>query len=152
MVREHSQTVLGGVEVVAGLAGPEQVNAVGPLWGSLAGALHSLPDADVVVDAGRVVAVGTTVLRTLESAVDAGGEVCTGSRETRLFVTPGYLFRVVDLLLTNFHLPRSTLFMLVAAFADLERIQAAYAHAVRERFRFFSYGDACLLTRANAAP
>ena len=100
---------------------------------------------------GRVVAVGTTVLRTLESAVDDGGVVRPGARETRLFVTPGFRFRVVDLLLTNFHLPRSTLFMLVAAFAGLERMQAAYAHAVRERFRFFSYGDACLLTRAERA-
>ncbi len=101
---------------------------------------------------GRIVAVGTTVLRTLESAVDAAGVVRSGARETRLFVTPGYRFQVVDLLLTNFHLPRSTLLMLVAAFAGLERIQAAYAHAVREEFRFFSYGDACLLTRAEAMP
>ena len=75
-----------------------------------------------------------------------------GARETRLFVTPGYRFRVVDLLLTNFHLPRSTLFMLVCAFAGTERMQAAYAHAIAQRFRFFSYGDACLLTRAEAAP
>jgi S-adenosylmethionine:tRNA ribosyltransferase-isomerase len=101
---------------------------------------------------GRVVAVGTTVLRTLESAVDEGGVVRPGARESGLFVTPGFRFRVVDQLLTNFHLPRSTLFMLVAAFAGLERMQAAYAHAVRERFRFFSYGDACLLTRAGSAP
>ena len=92
------------------------------------------------------------MLRTLESAVDAAGVVGSGARKTRLFVTPGYRFQVVDLLLTNFHLPRSTLLMLVAAFAGLERIQAAYAHAVRERFRFFSYGDACLLTRADGAP
>ena len=70
-----------------------------------------------------------------------------GAGDTRLFVTPGYRFRVVDLLLTNFHLPRSTLFMLVAAFSGLERIKEAYAHAIAERFRFFSYGDACLLTR-----
>jgi S-adenosylmethionine:tRNA ribosyltransferase-isomerase len=97
---------------------------------------------------GRIVAVGTTVLRTLEARVDAAGELLPGAGDTRLFVTPGYPFRVVDLLLTNFHLPRSTLFMLVAAFVGLERIKAAYAHAVAERFRFFSYGDACLLTRA----
>jgi S-adenosylmethionine:tRNA ribosyltransferase-isomerase len=68
---------------------------------------------------------------------------------TRLFITPGYRFRLVDRLLTNFHLPRSTLFMLVCAFAGLERMQAAYAHAVSTGFRFFSYGDACLLTRAG---
>jgi S-adenosylmethionine:tRNA ribosyltransferase-isomerase len=99
---------------------------------------------------GRIVAVGTTVLRTLESAAEADGRVAPGAGETRLFVTPGYRFRVVDRLLTNFHLPRSTLFMLVCAFAGLERMRAAYAHAVAERFRFFSYGDACLLTRAGA--
>jgi S-adenosylmethionine:tRNA ribosyltransferase-isomerase len=96
---------------------------------------------------GRVVAIGTTVLRTLESNAVPDGSVRAGSGDTRLFVTPGYRFQVVDLLLTNFHLPRSTLFMLVTAFSGLERIQAAYAHAIRERFRFFSYGDACLLTR-----
>jgi S-adenosylmethionine:tRNA ribosyltransferase-isomerase len=95
---------------------------------------------------GRIVAVGTTVLRTLESRVDHSGAVLPGAGNTRLFVTPGYRFRVVDLLLTNFHLPRSTLFMLVAAFAGLERMQAAYAHAIGQRFRFFSYGDACLVS------
>ena len=90
-------------------------------------------------------------LRTLEIARRrADGTVRPGAGDTRLFVTPGYRFRVVDLLLTNFHLPRSTLFMLVAAFAGLERIQAAYAHASRERFRFFSYGDACLLDPRRA--
>lgn len=97
----------------------------------------------------RVVAVGTTVLRALESAAMAGGQVRAGDGTTRLFITPGYRFRAVDLLLTNFHLPRSTLLMLVCAFAGMERIQAAYAHAVAEGFRFFSYGDACLLTRAE---
>ena len=96
---------------------------------------------------GRIVAVGTTVLRTLESHARPDGSVAPGASDTRLFITPGYAFRVVDLLLTNFHLPRSTLVMLVAAFSGLERIQAAYAHAIATRFRFFSYGDACLLTR-----
>ncbi|MFO1048457.1 MAG: tRNA preQ1(34) S-adenosylmethionine ribosyltransferase-isomerase QueA [Geminicoccaceae bacterium] len=99
---------------------------------------------------GRIVAVGTTALRTLESRAGKDGAVEPGSGDTRLFVTPGYRFRTVDLLLTNFHLPRSTLFMLVAAFSGLERIKAAYAHAIAERFRFFSYGDACLLTRMQA--
>ena len=99
---------------------------------------------------GRIVAVGTTALRTLESRAGPDGAVAPGSGDTRLFVTPGYPFRVVDLLLTNFHLPRSTLFMLVAAFSGLERIKAAYAHAIAEHFRFFSYGDACLLTRMPA--
>jgi S-adenosylmethionine:tRNA ribosyltransferase-isomerase len=94
---------------------------------------------------GRIVAVGTTVLRVLETVVQELGRLAPWQGETRLFVLPGFKFRAVDLLLTNFHLPRSTLFMLVAAFAGLERMKAAYAHAVRERYRFFSYGDACLL-------
>jgi S-adenosylmethionine:tRNA ribosyltransferase-isomerase len=101
---------------------------------------------------GRIVAVGTTVLRTLESVADPDGRVPPTVGETRLFITPGYRFRVVDLLLTNFHLPRSTLFMLVAAFAGLPRMQAAYAHAVARGYRFYSYGDACLLERADATP
>jgi S-adenosylmethionine:tRNA ribosyltransferase-isomerase len=98
---------------------------------------------------GRVVAVGTTSLRLLESATDDGGRVRPFAGETALFITPGYRFRTVDLLLTNFHLPRSTLFMLVAAFAGLERMHAAYAHAVARGYRFFSYGDACLLLPAT---
>ncbi len=98
----------------------------------------------------RVVAVGTTSLRALESAaaVSAGGEVESGSRETALFITPGFRFRVVDRLITNFHLPRSTLLMLVSAFAGIEGIRSAYAHAIAHRYRFFSYGDAMLLERA----
>ena len=97
--------------------------------------------------AGRpVTAVGTTSLRALESAAE-GGLVRDGGGETRLFITPGFRFQVVDRLITNFHLPRSTLLMLVAAFVGLERIRAAYAHAVAQRYRFFSYGDAMLLER-----
>jgi S-adenosylmethionine:tRNA ribosyltransferase-isomerase len=96
---------------------------------------------------GRVVAVGTTVLRTLESAA-ADGTLRPGHGETRLFITPGYRFRLVDRLLTNFHLPRSTLFMLTAAFAGLERMRTAYAHAIAQKYRFYSYGDASLLSRA----
>jgi len=96
---------------------------------------------------GRVVAVGTTSLRTLESAATGEhGEVAAGASDTALFITPGYRFRVVDALITNFHLPRSTLLMLVSAFAGLDLIRAAYAHAIAERYRFFSYGDAMLLT------
>ncbi|HKX94999.1 MAG TPA: tRNA preQ1(34) S-adenosylmethionine ribosyltransferase-isomerase QueA [Methylibium sp.] len=95
---------------------------------------------------GRVVAVGTTTLRALESAA-RGGALEAGARETDIFITPGFGFRVVDTLLTNFHLPKSTLLMLVSAFAGYERIRALYAHAVRERYRFFSYGDAMLLGR-----
>ena len=95
----------------------------------------------------RIVAVGTTSLRALESAASDDG-VAAGAAETRLFITPGYRFRVVDRLITNFHLPRSTLLMLVAAFAGLARIRAAYAHAIGARYRFYSYGDAMLLERA----
>ncbi|HZT51866.1 MAG TPA: tRNA preQ1(34) S-adenosylmethionine ribosyltransferase-isomerase QueA [Stellaceae bacterium] len=100
---------------------------------------------------GRIVAAGTTSLRLLESAADAAGRIAPFDGETALFITPGYRFRATDLLLTNFHLPRSTLFMLVAAFAGLERMRRAYAHAVAERYRFFSYGDACLLHPERAA-
>jgi S-adenosylmethionine:tRNA ribosyltransferase-isomerase len=95
----------------------------------------------------RVVAVGTTSLRALESAIDAQGRVRTGAAETRLFITPGYEFRIVDRLLTNFHLPKSTLLMLVSAFAGPQTIRKAYAHAVAQRYRFFSYGDAMFLER-----
>jgi len=96
---------------------------------------------------GRVVAVGTTTLRALESAAQ-GGTLQAGARETDIFITPGFRFRVVDLLLTNFHLPKSTLLMLVSALAGYERIRALYVHAVVQRYRFFSYGDAMLLARA----
>ena len=93
---------------------------------------------------GRVVAVGTTALRVLETAA-RGGELKEWSGETDIFITPGYQFRAVDALMTNFHLPRSTLFMLVAAFAGLDRMKRAYAHAVNAGYRFYSYGDASLL-------
>lgn len=101
---------------------------------------------------GRVVAVGTTVVRALESAALAGtaGALAPWSDETRLFITPGFRFQVADLLLTNFHLPESTLLMLVCAFTGQERVLAAYRHAVAARYRFFSYGDAMLLTRSGA--
>jgi S-adenosylmethionine:tRNA ribosyltransferase-isomerase len=98
---------------------------------------------------GRIVALGTTSLRLLEAAAAETGEVRPFAGETRLFILPGYHFRAIDLLLTNFHLPRSTLLMLVAALAGLDRIKAAYAHAVAQRYRFFSYGDACLLERPD---
>ncbi len=99
---------------------------------------------------GRVIAVGTTVARALESAA-VGGRLAAGSGDTRLFITPGYAFQVVDALLTNFHLPESTLLMLVSAFAGREHVLAAYAHAVRQRYRFFSYGDAMFITAAPGA-
>jgi S-adenosylmethionine:tRNA ribosyltransferase-isomerase len=96
----------------------------------------------------RILAVGTTSLRALESAA-ADGMLRAGSAETRLFIKPGYRFRVVDRLLTNFHLPRSTLYMLVAALAGLETIRTAYRHAIAQRYRFFSYGDAMLIERGG---
>jgi S-adenosylmethionine:tRNA ribosyltransferase-isomerase len=98
---------------------------------------------------GKIVAVGTTTLRALESAA-AAGELRAHSAETRLFILPGYRFRVVDRLLTNFHLPRSTLMMLVSAFAGMDHVRRAYAHAVEQRYRFFSYGDAMLIERGDA--
>lgn len=97
---------------------------------------------------GRVVAIGTTSLRLMETAASDDGTLHPFSAETTLFVTPGYRFRIVDLLLTNFHLPRSTLFMLVCAFAGTERMRSAYAHAIDAKYRFYSYGDACLLERS----
>lgn len=99
---------------------------------------------------GCIVAVGTTTLRALESAADAQDSVKVGAGETAIFITPGFKFRVVDKLLTNFHLPKSTLLMLVAAFAGLPEVRAAYRHAIEARYRFFSYGDAMLLTRKSA--
>jgi S-adenosylmethionine:tRNA ribosyltransferase-isomerase len=125
---------------------PRQHNMHGE-WGSLSAAT-----AERIADARRhgrrIVALGTTSLRLLEAAAESG-EVRPFSGETRLFIFPGYRFRAIDLLLTNFHLPRSTLVMLVAALAGLERIKAAYAHAVAAGYRFFSYGDACLIERAR---
>ncbi|UFX48810.1 tRNA preQ1(34) S-adenosylmethionine ribosyltransferase-isomerase QueA [Bradyrhizobium sp. 41S5] len=99
---------------------------------------------------GRIVAIGTTSLRLLESAANADGTIQPFAAETSIFITPGYRFRAVDVLLTNFHLPRSTLFMLVSAFSGLETMQNAYAHAISDGYRFYSYGDACLLFRAKA--
>ena len=97
----------------------------------------------------RLVAVGTTSLRLLESATDTDGRIQPFVGETDIFITPGYAFKAVDMLLTNFHLPKSTLFMLVSAFSGLERMKKAYAHAIAQGYRFYSYGDACLLHRAD---
>jgi S-adenosylmethionine:tRNA ribosyltransferase-isomerase len=97
---------------------------------------------------GRIVAVGTTSLRLLESAAAEEGTIAPFAGETSIFITPGYRFRAVDVLLSNFHLPRSTLFMLVAAFSGLDTMKRAYAHAIAQGYRFYSYGDACLLFRA----
>jgi S-adenosylmethionine:tRNA ribosyltransferase-isomerase len=96
---------------------------------------------------GRIVAVGSTSLRLVESASADDGTIRPFAGETALFITPGYRFRAVDVMLTNFHLPRSTLFMLVAAFSGLDVMKRAYAHAIEAGYRFYSYGDACLLLR-----
>jgi S-adenosylmethionine:tRNA ribosyltransferase-isomerase len=97
---------------------------------------------------GRIIPVGTTALRLIESAADENSVVHPFDSETDIFIIPGYRFKVADLLFTNFHLPKSTLLMLVSAFAGMERIRAAYAHAIASGYRFYSYGDACLLERA----
>ena len=116
--------------------------------------LYTVPDETVALihatrqRGGKITAVGTTVLRALESAA-ASGELVAGQGETDIFITPGYRFRVVERLLTNFHLPKSTLLMLVSAFAGLDHIRYAYTHAITERYRFFSYGDAMLIERAD---
>jgi S-adenosylmethionine:tRNA ribosyltransferase-isomerase len=101
----------------------------------------------VRAEGGRIVAVGTTSLRALESAAGADGRVRAGCGETELFITPGYRFHAVDRLITNFHLPRSTLLMLVSAFGGMENIRHAYGHAIAQRYRFFSYGDAMFIDR-----
>jgi S-adenosylmethionine:tRNA ribosyltransferase-isomerase len=117
-----------------------------PEWGSLsaenAAALNATRRGR-----GRIVTVGSTALRLLETAAAEDGTLAAFSGETALFITPGYRFRAVDVLLTNFHLPRSTLFMLVCAFCGIEVMQRAYAHAIDSGYRFYSYGDACLLFR-----
>lgn len=98
---------------------------------------------------GRIIAIGTTALRLLESAADKNGSLHSWSGRTDIFITPGYKFRAVDGLMTNFHLPRSTLFMLVSAFCGLDRMKAVYEHAIAERYRFYSYGDSSLLWPAS---
>jgi S-adenosylmethionine:tRNA ribosyltransferase-isomerase len=110
-----------------------------------AGAARAINDARNA--GGRVIAVGTTSLRLLESAVTDDGTIVPFSGETSLFILPGYQFRAIDLLMTNFHLPRSTLFMLVCAFAGVDTMRAAYAHAIDSGYRFYSYGDSSLLHR-----
>ena len=119
-------------------------------WGSLSAATAEALNA-VRESGGRFVCVGTTSARLLESAADENGRLRPFSGRTDIFITPGYEFRCVDALMTNFHLPRSTLFMLVSAFSGLKTMQAAYAHAVQAGYRFYSYGDACLLTRPAPA-
>jgi len=115
-------------------------------WGSVSAETAAALNA-VRAAGGRIVAVGSTTLRLLETAAAADGAIAAFSGETALFITPGYRFRAADMMLTNFHLPRSTLFMLVSAFCGLETMQHAYAHAIVGGYRFYSYGDACLLSQ-----
>ena len=116
-------------------------------WGEVTAEAADAVNAARVLG-GRVLAIGTTSVRLLESAADDRGRLQPFAGDTGIFITPGYRFKIVDRMLTNFHLPRSTLFMLVSAFAGLDRMKAAYAHAISERYRFYSYGDASLLERA----
>jgi S-adenosylmethionine:tRNA ribosyltransferase-isomerase len=118
-------------------------------WGTISGDTAQALNA-ARAKGGRIVAVGTTSLRLLESAAAEDGRIEPFSGETAIFITPGYRLRAVDILLTNFHLPRSTLFMLVSAFSGLETMRRAYAHAIKSGYRFYSYGDACLLFRDRA--
>jgi S-adenosylmethionine:tRNA ribosyltransferase-isomerase len=117
-------------------------------WGSLSADTAAALN-EVRAKGGRIVAVGTTSLRLLESAAREDGTIAPFEGETAIFITPGYRFRAVDILLTNFHLPKSTLFMLVSAFSGLDTMKQAYAHAIAAGYRFYSYGDACLLFRAR---
>ena len=119
-----------------------------PEWGSISAETAAALNA-ARRGGGRIVAVGSTSLRLLESAAAEDGTLAEFSGETALFIAPGYRFRVVEAMLTNFHLPRSTLFMLVCALCGLEVMQRAYAHAIEQGYRFYSYGDACLLFRAS---
>ena len=117
-------------------------------WGQVTAATANALNA-VRAQGGRLVCIGTTAMRLLESAARPDGKIEPFEAVTDIFITPGYAFRAVDILLTNFHLPRSTLFMLVSAFAGLDKMKAAYAHAIDAGYRFYSYGDACLLERAD---
>ena len=113
---------------------------IGHVSGETAAALNA-----VKARGGRIVSVGTTSLRLLETAAGEDGTLAPWSGSTDIFITPGYRFRFVDMLMTNFHLPRSTLFMLVSAFSGRETMMTAYAHAIGAGYRFYSFGDACLL-------
>ena len=155
------ELVAAGIEIApivlhTGVSSPETGEPPFPEWFRVPEATARHVNA-VRAGGGRVVAVGTTSLRALESqalassSVAPGAPLAPGSGETNLFITPGFAFRVVDLMLTNFHLPKSTLMMLVSAFAGHARVMALYRHAIAARYRFFSYGDAMLLRRVAAS-
>ena len=117
-------------------------------WGTVSEETANALNA-VHAKGGRIICVGTTSLRLLESATDEDGTIRPFHDDTAIFITPGYKFRAVDILMTNFHLPKSTLFMLVSAFAGFDTMQAAYKHAVENKYRFYSYGDGSLLFRQS---
>ncbi len=151
-VARHFVTLHVGAGTFLPMRGEEtDEHAMHAEWGEVT---QSAADAlnDVRAAGGRIVAVGTTALRLLESACDERGAIRPFRGETDIFITPGYDFRAVDMLVTNFHLPRSTLFMLVAAFSGLDLMKRAYAHAIGQGYRFYSYGDACLLRRGRGRP
>jgi S-adenosylmethionine:tRNA ribosyltransferase-isomerase len=129
-------------------AGDTSGHRMHPEWGAVSAETATALNATRRAG-GRIVAVGSTSLRLIESAAAEDGTLGAFAGETALFITPGYRFRAVDAMLTNFHLPRSTLFMLVAAFCGLDVMRRAYAHAIDSGYRFYSYGDACLLFRAD---
>ena len=138
-------TAINYAVTLLGRSRSEAATAAGDTFG--VGGASSYDSRQTIIDS-IVVAVGSTALRLLESATAEDGTISAFSGETALFITPGYRFRAADVMLTNFHLPRSTLFMLVCAFSGLATMQHAYAHAIETGYRFYSYGDACLLFRA----
>jgi S-adenosylmethionine:tRNA ribosyltransferase-isomerase len=153
LLRQHNiETAYVTLHVGAGTFQPVRVDNVADH--KMHSELYSVPEQTVALIkrtqqcGGKVTAIGTTALRALESAARSG-QLLAGNGDTDIFITPGYQFKVVERLLTNFHLPKSTLLMLVSAFAGFEHIQHAYQHAISENYRFFSYGDAMLIERAN---
>ena len=146
IAREHVTLHVGAGTFLPVTADDTSGHQMHAEWGTIAAATAHRLNAERQ-KGGRIVAVGSTSLRLIESAADDAGVIRPFSAETSIFITPGYRFRAVDLMLTNFHLPRSTLFMLVAAFSGLDTMKRAYAHAIVAGYRFYSYGDACLLHR-----
>lgn len=144
-IEEHFVTLhVGGGTFLPVKADDTDSHRMQAEWGTLPAETADALNA-VRARGGRIIAVGTTSLRVLESAADEQGRLHPWTGETTIFITPGYRFKAVDALMSNFHLPRSTLFMLVAAFSGLDTMKAAYAHAIAGDYRFYSYGDACLL-------
>jgi S-adenosylmethionine:tRNA ribosyltransferase-isomerase len=149
IAREHVTLHVGAGTFLPVTAEDTAAHRMHAEWASLDGETAERLNA-ARAEGGCIVAVGTTSLRTLETAAHADGALAAFSGDTDIFITPGYKFKTAEILLTNFHLPRSTLFMLVSAFMGLETMKRAYAQAIAEHYRFYSYGDACLLFRGRA--